>query len=167
VFGGWLAWSAGRDQIVALKEQIEEERRRFQQTRHQKKYAMAWALLLEVDRIGVAASARKRLVESSRSASKHPRREQMLISVLALIRGEREDIGLLTDELQDKTLTLVRAVDEYNSHIETLPIIAGDAIISIDEAAVQLLTKLYDMSMSLERELNTFVKKVRSWRCQK
>src|SRR5439155_24900110 len=62
IIGGVLAYrgsKVGADmQVKALKAQSEEERRRFQQTKHQKKYAMALGLRLEAQRLHAAAEKR-------------------------------------------------------------------------------------------------------------
>jgi hypothetical protein len=167
IFAGWLAWVGVRDQIAVTQEQGDEDRRRFQQQRHQAKYAMALALCLEAERIGLAATARIPLAELSRSNGKHPRRDQMLISIFPLIRGEREDIGLLGDDLQDRGFELVRVVDHYNSHIEALPRTANDPVVSVDATASELLDQIRDRSKAATEALNLFLQKVRSWRCQR
>src|SRR6266851_3165399 len=167
--GYWGALRAAQAQVQALKDQAEEERRRFQQTRHQKKYAMALALRLEAERLGVAAD--KRLSSAQKavtSAGRNPRREQMTISVLPLIRGEREDIGLLNDEIQDSALSLTGEVDEYNAHIETIPrSTSTDTVIVVDEIALQQLKGLKDKATAVAAELDEFIRKVRAWRCQR
>ena len=53
--GYFGAVRAAKAQIKALNDQSEEERRRFQQTRHQKKYEIALALHQEAKRLCVAA----------------------------------------------------------------------------------------------------------------
>jgi hypothetical protein len=162
----WGSKVGAKMQVDALEKQSEAERARFQQTRHQKKYAMALALHLEAKRIGVASEKRIALAEASRSATRHPLREQMIIAVLPLIRGEREDIGLLGDDLQDNVLGLANDVDEYNSHIETIQRTAGDPI-SVDQPALDKLVRLREKATSVETELNASIAKVREWRCQR
>jgi hypothetical protein len=165
---GYLgALQAAKAQVKAVDDQREEERRRFQQTRHQKKYEIAWVLRQEVKRLGVAAEKRIPLAQVSRSGtSRHPLREEMTISAFPLMRGEREDIGLLSDELQDKALDLVSEVDDYNSHIETLPRTAADPI-SVDQAAEQKLILLRDKARLMIEGLSIFITRVRDWRCKR
>lgn len=163
VFG---AKSAAKMQVKALEEQLDAERARFQQTRHQKKYAMALALRLEVERIRDTSEKRITLAEQSCNGTKHPPREHMIIAVLPLIRGEREDIALLGDELQDKVLALTRSVDGYDAHIETIPPSPGGPI-KIDQEALQKLRELKTSATSVGTDLSEFINKVREWRCQK
>jgi rubrerythrin len=115
----------------------------------------------------VATDKRLPVAEASRgSYAEHPLREQMMISVSPIIRGEREDIGLLSDELQDHALDLANEVDNYNSHIETLPKTPGGPI-SVDEPALHQLRRLRDRANSLAQELSLFIENVRKWRCQR
>jgi hypothetical protein len=164
VLGG--TWGA-KVQVKALEDQGEDNRRRFQQTRHQKKYAMALALRLEAERIGEAAQKRIPVAQASRTGTtRHPERDQMTISVLPLIRGEREDIGLLGDELQDSALSLAKTVDDYNGHIETIPRTAGGPI-SVDAVALQKLEGLHQLAVTVDRAFSDFIAKVREWRCKR
>jgi hypothetical protein len=91
---------AANAQVEALKDQSEEDRRRFQQGRHQRKYEVAVGLESEARRLAQSAQERIPIAEASRSGQKHPAREQMTIP--GINRGEREDIGLLSDDLQDE-----------------------------------------------------------------
>jgi rubrerythrin len=93
-------------------------------------------------------------------------REQMTISVLPIIRGEREDLGLLRDELQDEARDLVTEVDDYNSHIETLPRTSGGPI-TVDQDAEQKLIRLRDRADSMTQRFDAFISKVREWRCKR
>jgi hypothetical protein len=127
---------------------------------------MALALRLEANRLGVAADKRILLAQASRTASKHPMREQMSIPVFPLIRGEREDIGLLSDPLQDAALHLVSEVDDYNSHIETLPRTTGGPVV-MDQVAEEKLIQLRAKSASFVADLNAFITRVREWRCKR
>jgi hypothetical protein len=179
VFGYVGAVRAANTQVKALKDQSEEDRRRFQQTLHQKKYQMAMTLRREAKRLGGAAEKRIPLAQASRSPTagpviretepKHPFREQMLISVFPLF-GELGDIGLLNDELQNKALNLLSEVDDYNSHIETLPrphVVTAPPTIMVDQAVEERLIQLLDKAHSLENDLSGFIAKVRAWRCTK
>jgi hypothetical protein len=165
--GYWGALAGARVQVKAIEDQGEDNRRRFQQTRHQKKYAMALALRLEAQRIGVAAEKRISVLQASRTgASRHPERDQLTISVLPLIRGEREDIGLLGDELQDSALNLAKTVDDYIAHIETIQRTAGGPI-SVDAAALQKLEGLHQLAVTVDLAFSEFIAKVREWRCKR
>jgi rubrerythrin len=165
--GYFGAVNAAGAQIGALKDQSEEERTRFQQRRHQKKYEIALALHLEAKRLGLSAQKRIPVAQASRSGSgRHPIREQMTISVFPIIRGEREDIGLLRDELQDEARHLVTEVDDYNSHIETLPRTPGGPI-SVDQDAEHKLISLRDRAESMAQRFDAFISKVREWRCKR
>ena len=129
---------------------------------------MALALRREAERLGGAAEKRVPLAQASRSGdAKHPFREQMLISVFPLF-GEQGDIGLLSDELQDKALNLVSEVDDYNSHIETLPrppAATAPPTIKVDQAVEERLVQLRNKAHSLANDLSGFISKVRAWRC--
>lgn len=167
VFGYFGAVRAARAQIKALQEQSEEQRRRFQQSRHQKKYEVALALHSEAQRL--AGSAERRipaLASRPGSSGRAPTREQM--TILPIIRGEREDIGLLRDGLQDEVRDLVNKVDDYNSHIETFPRSAGGTFV-VDQAGELegKLKQLRDKAQSLAENFNKFISRVRDWRCQK
>jgi rubrerythrin len=171
MIGGLMAYQGSKRaaelQVRALEAQRDEERVRFQQMRHQKKYGMALASLSETKRICIAAEKRRALAESARSAaSRHPSLEQMMISRSPLIRGEREDIGLLSDQLQDSALALAYEIDEYNEHVETIPRTAAGPI-SIDEAVLSKLGRLIEHGTSITQALDAFIRKVREWRCQR
>jgi rubrerythrin len=157
---------ATRAQINALRDQSEEERTRFQQRRHQKKYEIALALHLEAQRLALSAQKRIPLAQASRSGGKSPPREQMTIPVFPIIRGEREDIGLLSDDLQDAARDLVKEVDSYNSHIETLArTTGGPFVVDQDGDLEKKLIHLRDKAHSVAQKFNDFISKVRAWRC--
>lgn len=167
VFGYIGAVRAAKVQVRALEDQRGEEHRRFQQTRHQKKYEMALALRLEARRLSGAAEKRIVAAQVARLGKiKYPIREQMTISVFPLIRGERGDIGLLGDELQDKVLDLVSEVDDYNAEIETLPRTPGGPV-GVDQPTEEKLIRLKTKADSVVKDLSEFITRVRDWRCKK
>jgi len=164
IFGVFATVFATRAQVKALKDQIEEERMRFQQSRHQKKYEIALALQSEACRLARSAQERIPVAQASQDGSKHPWREQM--TILAINRGEREDIGLLSDDLQDEARGLINEINDYNSHLEALPPRPGGQI-GVDHDAQEKLIHLRDKAQSAARKFNDFIVKVRQWRCRK
>jgi hypothetical protein len=168
IIGAAAVYFATRAQINALRDQSEEERTRFQQRRHQKKYEIALGLHLEAHRLAISAQKRIPLAQASRPGSdgKSPPREQMTIPVFPIIRGEREDIGLLRDDLQDEARDLVKEVDDYNSHIETLARTAGGPLVVDQDGDLERkLIHLRDKAHSVVQKLNDFISNVRQWRC--
>jgi hypothetical protein len=160
--GAAAVYFATRAQIKALRDQSEEERMRFQQSRHQKKYEIALALQSEACRLARSAQERIPVAQASRDGSEHPWREQM--TILAINRGEREDIGLLSDDLQDEVRDLVNKVDDYNSHLEALRQRPGGPI-GVDRDGQEKLIHLRDKAQSAAQKFNGFIVKVREWRC--
>ena len=161
-----MAWTIGQNQVRAVHDQIEAERAHVQQTRHEKRYAMALALHLEAERIGTAADKRIALVQGVVEGNKHPKREQMIITVLSLMRGEREDISLLSDSLQDHVFGLVHHVDEYNSGMETVNPTPGGPI-PVGQHELLKLSQVKNKATSVATELSELMVKTREWRCQK
>jgi hypothetical protein len=168
IIGAAAVYFATRAQINALRDQSGEERTRFQQRRHQKKYEIALALHLEAHRLALSGQKRIPLTQASRpgSGGRAPPREQMTIPVFPILRGEREDIGLLRDDLQDEARDLVKEVDDYNSHIETLArTTGGPLVVDQDGDLEKKLIHLRDKAQSVAQKFNDFISKVRAWRC--
>ena len=153
---GWFAAKRAADaQIKALEKQSEEERARYQQSRHQKKYAMALAIRTEARRI--CHAVRERLPRAQVSSAGIG---EMDISVYPLMRGEREDIGLLSDELQDEALQLTNRVDDYNSHIETRDKTGSKTHTKLDSEVSEKLEGMQTLANSQEQKLGEFIARV-------
>lgn len=82
-----------------------------------KPHAMARALLIEVRRIQSIALNRKTLYRKSQWLP----RELLMISIFDLLRRSREDFAFLRNDIEDRLVELVVAVDRYNTIIETEP----------------------------------------------
>lgn len=178
LIAAWLAWTIGQRQVQATRAQMESEvqatrnqmaaeRAASQQTIHQKKYAMALALRLEVKRIIALIDGRITSAKLSMNEGKCPKRDQMIITVLSLVRGEREEISLLSDELQDAVLNLINEVDRYNVQIEAIAYIFNTPDqIAVTQGSLNTLEQLKTRAACVQAKLDDLLNRIREWRCQ-
>lgn len=119
--GGVLAYigaiRAGRRQVAAVTNQIEDARSARRQIDERRLSVMRWAVRTEANRLAAAVTAlRNRALPSGPQLAARSR-EQLVIESSPLLRGEREEISLLDDRTRAHLEKLARVLDEYKTSV--------------------------------------------------
>jgi hypothetical protein len=111
--------AARGQQVTALKDQIEEAQAARHQIDERRLSVIKWAVSIEANRLEAAVSALDDRALPSRPQPAARTRNQLLIESSPLLRGEREEIALLDDQVRTRLEKLASLLDEYNSRIQT------------------------------------------------
>ena len=124
-----------------------------------KTIAICWALRAGAVSISTGAMRRRELIDASRpGGAVYLPRDLFKILVPGVLRGEREDLALLTPKYQTSMATLALRLDDYNAVIDALPPGRED-LVRVDDKVPDLLSDLQrdarQVARLMDEELKT------------
>ena len=105
-------------QVAAMQAQIADLQAEREKTDDRRRSVVKWAVRAEGQWLGITAAAMLRALPSGPQPAARSR-DQLLIASSPLLRGEREDIALLDDEMRATLEKVSDTLNDYNSRIET------------------------------------------------
>lgn len=138
---------AANQQVAAVQSQLDDARAAREVSDRRRLSVVGWAIRAEGKRLGTAAALMMREALPSAPGWASRTNEQLLIESSPLLRGEREDMGLVDGE----TLALLREIadtlDAYNLRIETAK--NGIEGPNIDKRTLELIAQLETLAAQL------------------
>lgn len=150
VVAGYLAYRGALRQVDAVKLQVKDQQDERKKTDDQRRTVAEWAVRAEAERLDKEISRVDPLWLIGAGLTPFVQQEPRLIESSPLLRGEREDAGLLGDKVAILE-RVASTLNQYNQRVEAAVRTADPYLGELQKVCREFLDQLYALTLELKK----------------